>query len=221
MPTGFQSGQEGNAVPLSGEVEMRIASSALDGLTMTAHSSMSTAADFLVLRAFVPEGTTGAASERFVIGSSGELRQYQQSVLNLTSGANVGQWGSTFSTIITLGSSDSGKVFNFAGFASALRVVLPAPNPGLTYTIIQSSAHGAVLVVDSTAAGASYEIRAPFRGSGLSTAAVVSPPTTVAGMAAVFVAISTLTWQLFPAINGIQGASAASEISGPWIAVAT
>ena len=215
MPTGFQSGQEGNALPLSGETEMRIASSGTDGLTITGHSSMSTAADFLVLRTYVPEGTTGSASEKFVVGSSGELKQFQYSVLNLTSGANVGQWPSTFSTVITLGASDSGKVFNFAGFASALRINLPAPTPGLNFTIVQSSA-ATVLNVSATNAGG-YDIRAPFRGSGLSTASVVSPPTTIAGMAAVFIAVSTLTWQLFPAINGIEGASAGGEISGCWI----
>src|SRR3990167_1693311 len=216
MPTGFQSGQEGNALPLSGETEMRIASSGTDGLTIAGHSSMSTAADFLVLRTYVPEGTTGPASEKFVVGSSGELKLFQYSVLNLTSGANVGQWSSAFSTAITLGASDSGKVFNFAGFASALKIALPAPTPGLNYTIVQSSAHGAILKVSATNAGA-YDIRAPFRGSGLSTASVVSPPTTIAGMAAVFIAVSTLTWQLFPAINGIEGASAGGEISGCWI----
>ena len=215
MPTGFQSGQEGNALPLSGETEMRIASSGTDGLTITGHSSMSTAADFLVLRTYVPEGTTGPASEKFVVGSSGELKQFQYSVLNLTSGANTGQWPSTFSTVITLGASDSGKVFNFYGFASALRINLPAPTPGLNFTIVQSSA-ATVLNVSATNAGG-YDIRAPFRGSGLSTASVVSPPTTIAGMAAVFIAVSTLTWQLFPAINGIEGASAGGEISGCWI----
>ena len=215
MPTGFQSGQAGNTLPLSGEAEMRIASSGLDGLTMTGHSSMSTAADFLVLRTYVPEGTTGSASEKFSIGSSGQLRQYKQSVLNLTSGANAGQWGTTFSTLITLGTSDSGKVIAFNTFTSALRVALPAPNPGLTFTIIQASGCS-VVGVSATHAGA-YDIRAPFRGSGLSTASVVSPPTTVAGAAAVFVAISTVTWQLFPAINGIEGASAGGEISGCWI----
>src|SRR3990167_4185323 len=109
MPTGFQSGQEGNAVPLSGEAEMRIASSGTDGLTLTGHSSMSTAADFLVFRTYVPEGTTGAASEKFVVGSSGELKLFQRSVLNLTSGANTGQWPTTFSTAITLASTDSLK----------------------------------------------------------------------------------------------------------------
>ena len=216
MPTGFNSGQEGNALPLSGETEMRMASSGTDALTITGHSSMSTAADFLVLRTFVPEGTTGSASEKFVIGSSGELRQFKYSALNLTSGANAGQWPSTFSTVITLGASDSGKVLNFAGFASALRVNLPAPTPGMVFTIISASAHGAIMNVSATNAGA-YDIRAPFRGSGLSTASVVSPPTTVAGMAAVFLAVSTLTWQLFPAINGIQGTSATGEISGCWI----
>src|SRR3990167_11253866 len=215
MPTGFQSGEGGNALPPSRETEMRIASSDLDGLTMTALSSMSTAADFLVLRTYVAEGTTGSASEKFVIGSSGQLRQFKYSALNLTSGANAGQWGSTFSTVITLGSSDSGKVLNFSGFASALRIALPAPTPGMVFTIVQSSGCS-VVGVSATHAGA-YDIRAPFRGSGLSTASVVSPPTTIAGMAAVFIAVSTLTWQLFPAINGIEGASAGGEISGCWI----
>ena len=218
MPTGFQSGQAGNAVPLSGEAELRIGSSGTDGLTVTGHSSMSTAADFLVLRTYVPEGTTGAASEKFVVGSSGELKLYQNAVLNLTSGANANQWPTTFSTAITLASTDSGKVFNFYGFASALTITLPVPTPGLNYTIIQSSAHGAVLTVTSTLGG---DIRAPFRGSVLSTAQAVTPPTTVAGMAALFVAISTLTWQMFPAINGIEGTSAVGEVSGCWIAGST
>ena len=180
---------------------------------------MSTAADFLVLRTYVPEGTTGAASEKFVVGSSGELKLYQNAVLNLTSGANAGQWPTTFSTAITLGSTDSGKVFNFYGFASALTITLPVPTPGLNYTIIQSSDHAALLTVHSTVGAA--DIRAPFRGSWLSTAQAVTPPTTVAGMAALFVAISTLTWQMFPAINGIEGTSAVGEISGCWIAGST
>jgi len=219
MPTGFNSAQAGNAVPLSGETEMRMASSGTDALTITGHSSMSTGADFLVFRTYVPEGTTGAASEKFVVGSSGELRQFKYNVLNLTSGPNVGQWPTTFSTAITLASTDSGKVFNFYGFASALHVHLPAPTPGMNFTIVQSSEHAAILTVHSTVGAA--DIRAPFRGSGLSTAQAVTPPTTVAGMAAMFVAISTLTWQMFPAINGLQGTSVTGEISGCWIAGST
>jgi len=39
-------------------------------------------------------------------------------------------------------------------------------------------------------------------------------------MAAVFVAVSTLTWQMFPAINGIEETSIVSEITGCWTSVA-
>ena len=210
MPTGFQSAQAGNAVPLSGEAEMRIASSGLDALTITGHSSMSTAANFLVLRGNVPAGTTAPDAERFSIGSSGQLRQYKRHVTNL----------STASTAPALGASQSGQVAVAAGFPDGCRILLPAPAVGLTYTVIQGSANDTAGIAVSATRGTAAEIRAPFRGSGLSTALVVGAPTTVSGAAAVFVAVSTLVWQLFPAINGISGTSATGEISGAWTSVA-
>jgi len=207
MPTGFQSGQPGNAVPLTGEAEMRLASSGTDALTITGHSSMSTAADFLVLRSYVPEGTTGGATEKFVIGSSGSIRLHKRSL----------QLGSTASTAPTLGASQSGQVWSFGGFDTGIRVLLPAPVRGLNYTIIQASGCSGPVAVSATR-GTNAEIRAPSAGgSQLSTALVVAAPSSVAGMAAVFVAISTLTWQMFPAINGVQGASAVgADPSGMW-----
>ena len=210
MHRGFQSGQAGNAVPLSGEAEMRLASSGLDGLTITGHSSMSTAADFLVLRSFTSEASTGSGTEKFVIGSSGQLRTSKRYAVV----------DSTASTAPTLGASQSGQVHIYAGYPDGCRVLLPAPAPGLTYTVIQGSANDTAGIAVSATRGTAAEIRAPFRGSGLSTALVVGAPTTVAGMAAVFVAVSTLVWQLFPAINGLSGTSATGEISGPWTSVA-
>jgi len=209
MPTGFQSGQAGNAVPLSGEAEIRNASSGTDVLTITGHSSMSTAADFLVLRGDILEGSSGSATERFSVGSSGQLRQYKR----------YARTESTASTAPTLGASQSGQVVTYAGFTSGPRVLLPAPVPGLTYTLIQGAAMASHALHVSATRGTNAEIRAPFRASGLSTALVVGAPTTVAGMAAVFVAVSTLTWQMFPAINGIEETSIVSEISGCWTSV--
>ena len=217
MPTGFQSGQDGNVLPLSGEAEMRSASSGTDLLTMTGHSSQSTGADFLVLRTNVVEGTTGGGNyERFVVGSSGELKNYKDYVV--VSATTIGGTGTTAPT---LGASQSGQVIVYQNWSSGPRVLLPAPEPGLVFTVIQASGlTGHALHVSATR-GASAEIRAPFRGSGLSTALVVGAPTTVAGMAAMFVAVSTLVWQLFPAINGTQGTSAvASDLSGMWTSVA-
>ena len=211
MPTGFRSGQAGNAVPLSGEAEIRAESSALDVLTVTGHSSMSTAVGFIVLRSNVEVGSTSNRADLFKIGSSGQLSLYQKHVV-----ANTTVSGSTAPT---LGASQSGQVHTYGGYSSGVRVLLPAPEPGLTYTIIFGADNASVVSVSSTR-GTSAEIRAPFRGSGLSTALVVGPPTTVAGMAAVFVAISTLTWQMFPAINGIEGTSAAGKVTGPWTSVA-
>lgn len=210
MPTGFQSAQAGNALPLSGEAEMRLASSGLDGLTITGHSSMSTAANFLVLRAFDDAGATRADMERFVVGSSGEIRTHQKSITAL----------STASTAPTLGASQSGGVFLAGGWTSGPRVLLPAPERGLNYTIIQTSGGTSHALHVSASRGTNAEIRAPFRGSGLSTAIVVGAPTTVAGMGAVFVAVSTLTWQMFPFINGVEGASGPKEVSGAWTSVA-
>lgn len=209
MPTGFNVGLLGNSVPLSGGAEMRGESSGLDALTITGHSSMSTAADFLVLRADAPEGTTGSRTEKFSIGSSGQLRQYKRHVVD----------AATATTTPSLGASQSGQVLQLAHFSSGVRVLLPAPVLGLTYTIVVGADNASVVSVSSTR-GTSAEIRAPFRGSGLSTALVVGPPTTIAGMAAVFIAVSTLTWQMFPAINGVEGASATGLLSGCWTSVA-
>lgn len=216
MPTGFQSGQAGNILPLSGEAEVRLASSGTDALTVTGHSSMSTAADFLVLRTNVVEGTTGGGNyERFVVGSSGELKNYKK--YTVVSATTVGGTGTTSPT---LSATQSGQVIVYQGWSSGPRVLLPAPEPGLVFTVVQASGLTGHPVHVSATRGASAEIRAPFRGSGLSTALVVGAPTTVAGMAAVFVAVSTLVWQLLPVINGIEGASAGGEISGCWTSVA-
>jgi hypothetical protein len=189
---------------------MRLASSGIDGVTITGHSSMSTAANFLVLRAFDEAGATRADMERFVVGSSGEIRTHQKSVVNV----------STASTAPTLGASQSGGVFVLGNWTSGPRVLLPAPERGLVYTIIQASGGTSHALHVSATRGTNAKIRAPFRGSGVSTALVVGAPTTVAGMGAVFLAISTLTWQMFPALNGIQGGSAGFELSGCWTTVA-
>ncbi len=212
MPPGNQSGQAGAAVPLYGESEIRQQSSGVDVLTITGHSSMAAGADFLALRGNVPEGSTIATTERFVVGSSGQLRTHQKLVVAHSTVIDGN------STLGALSATNSGQVHTYGGFSSGLTVALPAAAAGLMFTIVQEGAMAGALTITSTAGG---DIRAPFLASGLSTGQAVTPPTTVAGMAAVFLAVNATTWQMLPAINGIQGSSAVGSISGCWIAGST
>ena len=184
MPPGNRSGQPGAAVPLYGESEVRGQSTAFDLLTLTLVSSAANAA--FVVRSNVAEGSTVNTGDMFRLGSSGELQRFQYTVVALSTTVNN-------STAITMGSSRSGSIFFSSAYSSGVNFILPAPELGMVYTVIQGaggSSHGANI---TSTAGTGADILYASSAVG-TTVGAIQAIGTGAGAAVTLIAVSTTRW---------------------------
>lgn len=243
-PTG-ENTFRGLALPAYGEWEQLQRNSSATMITLT-HSTANTGL-FLVGRNSVSSqywgpGSSAQGGLAFAISAVGgySVRSgttvmaefnssglyFAGSQLITSAGAFSGRTGLTTissaagSTIYVLTSTQSGRTIVADGGAQGLTIVLPTPAAGLEYTIVQSSAHPAVIDVTST--GGAFDIAFPGGNTTLaSTAQAAAPGTTLSGMSARFLAVSASRWMIFPTVNVILGTSVTGEASAGWVAGTT
>jgi len=208
MPPGDKS-YMGQAPALYGESEIVQQASGADVLTITGHSSM--ASDFLVLRTNVTLGSTRGDTEKFVVGSSGEVRTQQQLVATFSTTV-LGN-----STVPPLSATRSGQTIYVAGFSSGVTLTLPAAAAGLCYNIVVGPGNASVVTVSATAGG--DIIRPPGASGGTSAQALEAVSTRVSRLK--LTAINATSWlaeeNLHISSAWTSGNDHLGDIGGRWV----